>query len=196
MRHRSLAVVVIGFLLLGSSGASADPTNWPQLAVIIQWLQRIDGTLRASTTLRRTSREAQQRLSLGSLRRIETYFEPVESIKDEVAQRPATGSSPRVERLRLALFAGGSFCRSDWNLLFGSVAPMMDSDLENYYDWSAVRRLNLIRTRNEKGSRARAKRPGWPTRRSAAAMPGTTPSPTRPAIRSVCPPWPRLSWGT
>ena len=162
MRHRSLAVVVIGLLLLGSSGASADPTNWPQLAVIIQWLQRIDGTLRGINNI---TEDIKGKLNnvypLGSLRRIETYFEPVESIKDEVAQLACDWKfTPRVERLRLALFAGGSFCRSDWNLLFGSVAPMMDSDLENYYDWSAVRRLNLIRTRNEKGSR-RASEAAW-----------------------------------
>ena len=104
MRHRSLAVVVIGLLLLGSSGASADPTNWPQLAVIIQWLQRIDGTLRGINNI---TEDIKGKLNnvypLGSLRRIETYFEPVESIKDEVAQLACDWKfTPRVERLRLA----------------------------------------------------------------------------------------------
>src|SRR5207247_7813886 len=59
-----------------------------------------------------------------------------------------------------ALFGGGSFCRSDWNLVFGPPPPTIDWDLESYYDWSAVRRLNLIKTRNEKGSR-RASEAAW-----------------------------------
>src|SRR5262249_96385 len=79
--------------------------------------------------------------------------EPVRSIKDEVDQLACGWKfTPRVERLRLALFAGRSFCRSDWNLLFGGPAPTIDSDLGDYYDWSSVRRLNLIRTRNGKGA--------------------------------------------
>ena len=36
---------------------------------------------------------------------------------------------------------------------FGPPPPTIDWDLESYYDWSAVRRLNLIKTRNEKGPR-------------------------------------------
>jgi hypothetical protein len=162
MKHRWLAVVVIAVFLFGSSGASADPTNWPQLALIIQWLQRVDGTLR---DINRITEDIKGKLNivypLGSLRKIETFFDPVESIKDEVEKLACNWRfTPRVERLRLALFAGGSFCRSDWNQLFGSPAPMMDADLENYYDWSAVRRLNLIRTRNEKGPR-RATEAAW-----------------------------------
>jgi hypothetical protein len=162
MRRRALAVVVIGLLLVGSSGASADPTNWPQLAQIILWLEQIDRTLR---DINRITDDIKGKLNnvypLGSLRKIQTYFEPVGSIKDEVEKLACNWRfTPRVERLRLALFAGGSFCKSDWNQLFGSPAPMIDADLESYYDWSAVRRLNLIRTRNEKGPR-RASEAAW-----------------------------------
>src|SRR5947207_1630511 len=113
MKHRCLAVVVTTLLLLSSTGASADPTNWPQLALIIQWLQQIDSTLRG---VNRITDDIKGKLGsvypLGSLRRIETYFEPVDSIKDEV-EKLACGwkFTPRVERLRRALFAGGSFCR-------------------------------------------------------------------------------------
>jgi len=83
----------------------------------------------------------------------------VDSIKREVETLACTWRfTPRVNRLRLALFGGGSFCRSDWNLVFGPPTATVDSDLESYYDWSAVRRLNLIKTRNEK-SPLRADRP-------------------------------------
>jgi len=95
------------------------------------------------------------------LRKIETVFEPVDSIKREVEKLACTWKfTPRVDRLRLALFGGGSFCRSDWNLVFGPPTLTVDSDLESYYDWSAVRRLNLIKTRNEK-SPLRADEAHW-----------------------------------
>jgi hypothetical protein len=173
MRRRSLAVVVIGVQLFGSSGASADPTNWPQLAQIIAWLEQIDRTLR---DINRITEDIKGKLNLvyplGSLRKIETFFDPVDSIKDEVEKLSCNWRfTPRVERLRLALFKGGSFCRSEWNQLFGGPAPTMDADLESYYDWSAVRRLNLIRTRNEKGPR-RASEAAWLAREAILGRDG------------------------
>ena len=162
MRRRSLAVVVIGVLLFGSSGASADPTNWPQLAQIIAWLEQIDRTLR---DINRITEDIKGKLNLvyplGSLRKIETFFDPVDSIKDEVEKLSCNWRfTPRVERLRFALFDKGSFCRSDWNLLYGPPTLTPSHDLESYYDWSAVRRLNLIKTRNEKSQR-RAMEAHW-----------------------------------
>src|SRR5262249_40170826 len=96
-----------------------------------------------------------------ALRQIETLFEPVDSIKDEVEKLACSWRfTPRVEKLRLALFAGGPFCRSEWNLVFGAPVPIVDWDLQSYYDWSAVRRITLIKTRNEKGPR-RATEAAW-----------------------------------
>jgi hypothetical protein len=46
MRRRWVAALVVAALLLGSSGAPADPSNWGQLAQIVLWLKRIDGTLK------------------------------------------------------------------------------------------------------------------------------------------------------
>ena len=162
MRRRWFAGLVVAVLLLGSSGASADPSNWAHLAQIILWLQQIDQTLRDINGL---VDDVRQRLSYvypaAALRRIETVFEPVDSIKKEVEKLVCTWRfTPRVNRLRLALFGGGSFCRSDWNLVFGAPAPTIGWDLESYYDWSAVRRLNLIKTRNEK-SDLRADEAHW-----------------------------------
>jgi hypothetical protein len=54
---------------------------------------------------------------------------------------------------------------------------MVGWDLESYYDWSAVRRLNLIKTRNEK-SDLRAEEARW---LAAEAMSGRDPwDPTKP----------------
>ena len=162
MRRRWLAGLVVAVLLLGSSGASADPTNWGQLTQIVLWLQRIDQTLR---DINGVVEDVKTKLLVvypdSALRRIETVFEPVDSIKREVEKLACTWRfTPRVSKLRLALFGGGSFCRSDWNLVFGAPTLTADWDLESYYDWSAVRRLNLIKTRNEK-SPLRADEAHW-----------------------------------
>ncbi len=162
MKRRWLAGLVVAVLLLGSSVASADPSNWGQLAQIILFLEQIDGTLRDINTMIDSVRS---KLSIvypgGALRTITSIFEPVDSIKREVEKLACTWRfTPRVEKLRLALFGGGSFCRSDWNVLFGPPSVTASWDLESYYDWSAVRRLNLIKTRNEKSS-ARADEAAW-----------------------------------
>jgi hypothetical protein len=162
MRKRWLAGLVVSLFLLGASGASADPTNWAQLAQIILTLQRIDQTLSDINSL---IDKVKEKLLIvypeAALRKIETVFEPVDSIKREVEKLACTWKfTPRVDRLRQALFGGGSFCRSDWNLVFGPPTLTVDSDLESYYDWSAVRRLNLIKTRNEK-SPLRADEAHW-----------------------------------
>jgi len=157
MARRWLAALVVAFVLFGSSGASANPTNWPQLIQIIAWLQQIDSTLKNINGVVEDIRHKLGVVYPGrALQRIETLFEPVDSVKQELEKLACNWRfTPRVEKLRLGLFGSGSFCRSDWNLLFGPPVPTADWDLQSYYDWSAVRRLNLIKTRNEK-SPARA----------------------------------------
>jgi hypothetical protein len=115
MRRRWLAGLVVAVLLPGSSGASADPTNWGHLTQIILWLQQIDQTLR---DINGVVDDVKDRLFIvypqAALRRIEAVFEPVDSIKQEVEKLACTWKfTPRVARLRFALFGGGSFCRSD-----------------------------------------------------------------------------------
>lgn len=179
MKRRWLAGLVVAVFLFGSSGASADPSNWAQLGQIILWLQRIDATLRDINDVVDGVRE---KLFIvypeGALRHIETFFEPVDSIKAEVEKLACTWRfTPRVDRLRLALYGGGSFCRADWNVVFGPPTLTADWDLESYYDWSAVRRLNLIKTRNEK-SAVRADEAHW---LATEALKGRNPlDPTQP----------------
>jgi hypothetical protein len=152
MARRCIAVLIVALLLFGSSGASADPGNWSQLIQIIAWLQQIDSTLK---NINGVTEDIRHKLGVvypgRALQKIETLFEPVDSVEQELKKLACSWRfTPRVEKLRLGLFGGGSFCRSDWNLLFGPPVPTVDWDLESYYDWSAVRRLNLIKTRNEK----------------------------------------------
>ena len=116
MRRRWIVATVLAVLLLGSSGTSADPTNWGQLAQIILWLQQIDQTLKdLNVAVDDIRGNLAQVYPEAGLRQIETLFEPVDSIKEEVEKLACNWRfTPRVEKLRLALFGGGSFCRSDW----------------------------------------------------------------------------------
>jgi hypothetical protein len=164
MRKRWLAGLVVSLLLLGASGLSADPASWAQLTQIILTLERIDQALADINDL---ADGVKEKFALvypeNALRKIETVFEPVDSIKREVEKLACPWRfTPRVNKLRVALFGGGSFCRSDWNLMFGPPVAGAGWDLESYYDWSAVRRLNLIKTRNEK-SPLRADEAHWLT---------------------------------
>jgi hypothetical protein len=179
MRRRWLAGLVVAVFLFGSTGASADPSNWAQLAQIILTLQRIDAVLSdVNDLISRTKEKLFLVYPEAAVRRIETVFEPVDSVKREVEKLACDWRfTPRVNRLRVALFGGGSFCRSDWNLVFGPPVAGAGWDLESYYDWSAVRRLNLIKTRNEKSS-LRAEEAAW---LASEAIAGRDPwDPTKP----------------
>ena len=179
MKRRWIGGLVVAALLIGSAGASADPANWGQLTQIVLWLERIDQTLRSiNDAVDGIKHKVADVYPDGALRTIDTLFEPVDSIKQEVEKLACNWRfTPRVEKLRTALFGGGSFCRSDWDLLFGPPTATVDWDLESYYDWSAVRRLNLIKTRNEKGAE-RAAEAQW---LATEALRGRDPwDPTRP----------------
>jgi hypothetical protein len=179
MKRRYLAVPAILVLLFRPSTSSADPSSWGHLGQIIAWLQQIDHTLAEMESLLYGIRtKIADVYPRDVLRQIEIAFEPVDSIKAEVEKLACNWRfTPRVEQLRLALFRGGSFCRRDWNALFGAPTLTADWDLEHYYDWSAVRRLNLIRTRYEKGPQ-RAAEAAWLAHEATqgrAALDGTKP---------------------
>ncbi len=164
MKRRLVVLAVAFVLLLRPEVSSADPGSWASLAQIIAWLNQMDSTLREIN-----SRVESIRTTLATvyprdvLRRLDTVLEPVDSITAEVAKLACNWRfTPRVEQLRFALFQGGSFCRRDWNALFGAPTLTADWDLEHYYDWSSVRRLNLIRSRNAKGD-ARTQEAAWLT---------------------------------
>lgn len=178
-QRRWIGALVVAAVLAGSPQASADPTNWAQLAQIILWLERIDQTLRnINDTVDGIKQKVTDVYPDGALRAIQTLFEPVDSIKEEVEKLACNWRfSARVEKLRLALFRGGSFCRDDWELIFGAPTVTVDWDLQSYYDWSAVRRLNLIKTRNENGPE-RAAQAQW---LATEALKGRDPwDPTKP----------------
>ena len=155
MRRGWVAAAALATVLLVAPRAGADPGSWAELAKIIFWLERVDSALRGINDIVDDMKERYFLVYPQQvIRHIETLFEPVDSIKEEIERLACNWRfTPRVELLHRALFQGGSFCRSEWQLLFGPPPDTIDADLEHYYDWSAVRRLNLIKTRNEKSQR-------------------------------------------
>ena len=76
MRRRWIAALVVASLLVVSPGASADPSNWGQLAQIILWLERIDQTLRdVNDTVDGIKQTVATVYPDGALRTIQTLFE-------------------------------------------------------------------------------------------------------------------------
>jgi hypothetical protein len=74
---------------------------------------------------------------------LQQYLEPLNSIRGEVSRLSCSWQfSVPMDRLRLALFEGKPFCRREWQSIFGRAPSIRSADLEEYYDWSAVRRLN------------------------------------------------------
>src|SRR5690349_19724446 len=117
-RWLSLAVVVAALLAVVPR-AGADPGSWAELGEILFWLGRIDSALRG---INETVDDLRERYFLvypqQVIERIQTFFEPVDSIKEEVEKLACNWQfTPRVEALHLALFKGGSFCRKEWQLL-------------------------------------------------------------------------------
>jgi len=153
MKRRYLAALAILVLLCGPSVSSADPGSWAHLAAIVAWLQQIDATLRqVNDDVAGIKTVIDDMYPQDVLRQIEIVLEPVNSITQELQKLACNWRfTPRVEQLRLALFQGGTFCRREWNSLYGAPTLTVDWDLEHYYDYSSVRRMNLIKTRNDKG---------------------------------------------
>ena len=95
---------------------------------------------------------------------LEQYLEPVNSIRDEVSRLSCSWQfSVRMERLRLGLFDGKPFCRREWQAIFGRAPRTRTADLDEYYDWSAVRRLNAYSTHVTQNAKWSAQA-GWLTR--------------------------------
>jgi len=153
MKRRYLAALAILLLLVGPSTSFADAGSWAHLAAIVAWLQQIDATLRqVNDDVAGIKTVIDDMYPQDVLRQIEIVLEPVNSIKQELEKLACNWRfTPRVERLRLALFQGGIFCRREWNSLYGAPTLTVDWDLEHYYDYSSVRRMNMIKTRNDKG---------------------------------------------
>ena len=165
--------VVMGatvMVLVGGAPLWANTTL--ELLELLASLERMHTTVKNIRGVTEDIRTKLQRVwPERALRPILTYLQPVRSIRDEIQQLSCSWQfSVRMERIRTGVFAGQGFCKREWEAVFGTPVPGWSKDLEDYQDWSAVRRMNAIGThvtQNEKWAQQAA----WLTHE---AVKGTT----------------------
>ena len=151
MRKRLIMVGLV--LALFVSPAFANTTV--ELARLLAELQRVYAVVR---NIHGVAEDINVRLRdvwpARALWPLQQYLEPVDSIRDEIRRLSCSWQfSPRMERLRLGLFQGQPFCRREWEGVFGRTPRTRTADLEEYYDWSSVRRLNGLASHVEQNQK-------------------------------------------
>jgi hypothetical protein len=123
------------------------------LEQIAATLAQVERTLRDTNTVVQATKD---RLALvyppDVIRTISRAFASVGSIADEVKALACDWRfSPRVLRLWQGIFAGLRICKNEWAALFGTAPPYVLGDLDEFFDYQATRRLNMVATRVERG---------------------------------------------
>lgn len=144
-------MAVLG-VVLGSSPVWANSTV--ELLQILATLERIHDVVR---NVRGVTEDIRAKLLRvwpeRAIRPIAQIFTPVMSIKQEIeALSCGWQFSLRMERIRLGIYGGMGFCKQEWRNAFGGEPRGWSKDLEEYYDWSAVRRLNAVGTHARKNT--------------------------------------------
>lgn len=149
---RTLALV-LALTLIGVTSSSAGPFESGILARIVATLALIEKTLRETNMVVQATRDRlSQVYPKGAIYAIDKAFASVRSISEEVASLSCGWKfSPRVRRLWEGIFAGRRICRNEWSALFGSPPPYVLQDIDEYFDYQATRRLNMVATRVERG---------------------------------------------
>jgi len=153
MRRKGIITAAVVVVLLVGSPVFANSTV--ELLKILGTLERIHDVIR---NVRGVTEDIRTKLSRvwpdRALRPILPCLEPGQAIRDEIQQLSCSWRfSVRMERIRLGLFEGQRFCKREWEAVFGAAPEGWAKDLEDYYDWAAVRRMNAIGThvtQNEK----------------------------------------------
>ena len=143
MRKRVAVVAVVLLLVIGQPVFASSTV---ELAKVLATLEKIHEVMR---NVRGVTEDIRTKLSRvwpdRALRPLQTVMEPVRSIRNELQQLSCGWQfSVRMERLRLGLFNGQTFCRREWEDVFGTAPRTRSKDFDDYYDWSAVRRLNAV----------------------------------------------------
>jgi hypothetical protein len=124
-------------------------------------LQQIAATLlKVEQTLRDTNNvvaATKERLSEvyppDVIRSIDQAFLSVRTIAEEVKALTCDWKfSPRILRFWQGIFGGLRICKQEWAALFGTAPPYVLADLDEFFDYQATRRINMVATRVERGA--------------------------------------------
>src|SRR5215472_13571503 len=148
-----MVALVLVLSLITVTSSSAGPFETGILAKIVATLALIERTLRETNLVVQATRERlSQVYPKDVILAIDKTFASIRSISEEVASLSCGWRfSPRVQRLWEGIFAGRRICRNEWAALFGSPPPYVLQDIDEYFDYQATRRLNMVATRVERG---------------------------------------------
>ena len=157
MRKRSIVLLVFAVVIVGmfAPPASAGPGENAVLVQIIGVLRTMHTTLKEIREAMESTRDSLNRAyPFRTLNPILHVFDEVRSIRDEVEAISCSWRfSLRTERLWEGLFRGVRLCKPEFRQLFGAPPSYVLGDLDEYMDYSATRRLNMVATRVERGPR-------------------------------------------
>ena len=150
---RPLAVSFFALALAIAPRAWAGPLEWAQLAAIIDTLRKIHTTLQDINTFVRSTRDTLELVyPPAALREITQVFDQVDTIKDEVKGLSCGWRfGVSVQRLWDGVFSGQRLCKTEWQAVFGAPPQSVLQDLDEFQDYQAVRRLNMVTSRVEAG---------------------------------------------
>jgi hypothetical protein len=136
------AVVMVSVLALPSI-AGADPGEWAVLTKIALWLAHIQSFVEKIKGKEEDISTHLNRIWPDNARKaIGTFIQPVQSIKSDLEKMScAWHISPRLQLLDMSLFKGGSFCRNEYQMIFGRPIPGAEQDIDEYQDMASVEAL-------------------------------------------------------
>ena len=150
MAKRRLLAGLLVLTLVATPAAAGlfpvDPIKIVLLARIAATAAKIYSAATAMVSVARDMKDRQQAMFPDAvLGRIESYFQDVRSVEDEIAELACSWRfSPRTLELREGLLRRASLCKEAYQRVFGKPIPGPDEDLDEYTQWTAVRRMNTV----------------------------------------------------
>jgi hypothetical protein len=146
--RKALILVTVLALIAVPSFASfiPDPYQIAILGDILQAMHTVNSWLTdIDELLAQTKKHLYDMWPESTLQEIQYVFNEATSIRQQIDSLACGWDfSLRVQTLWKGLFGGLSFCKPQFRLIYGAPTPGWDSDLEEYYDYSASLRTNEL----------------------------------------------------
>lgn len=151
MKRAMVALMVLALVGGMVTPSWAGPGEWAALTAIIDTLHDIYATMaRINDVLRKTRDTLDAVYPAEALQEIQQVFTQIRSIEDEVRAISCDWNfSLPIRRFWDGIFGGRKLCKPEWQAVFGSPPASVLKDLDEYYDYQGVRRMNMVASRVE-----------------------------------------------
>jgi hypothetical protein len=145
-----LVVVTLSLAVVPAhAGLIPDPFGLAKIAALTRIAAALDSTYRFLYRVNQATQSIRNRVDEmfpnETLDEIRSVFQQVRSIQDEVSGLACNWKfSPRVDGLRKGLLKLGPLCRREYQRAFGAPVPGVDADLDEYGQWQAALRWNVV----------------------------------------------------